>query len=85
MNDIAETWTMHTPRGDFQFGYKAGEAPASFATQPVWMTDFKKKWDNPLDPVAFEFTLADESYVQDAFNYLYNGPATGIAYPAEEK
>jgi hypothetical protein len=82
--EVAVMWIMHTQKGTFDFGYKAGEDPDPPKTQPVWMKDFKKKWDNPSDPVTFEFTLADEMYIQDALNYLYNGPANGINYPATE-
>lgn len=85
IKDVAIVWIMHTPRGTFEFGYKAGEDPVPFKKPPVWMKDFKKSWDNPADPVKFEFTLADEQYVQDAFNYLHNGPTEGIKYPAEEQ
>ena len=87
MNDnknIATMWIMHTPRGTFKFGYKIGEDPPTFNKKPVWMRRFEKHWDNPQDPIIFEFTLTDEQYIQDAFNYLYNGPAEGISYPAEE-
>jgi hypothetical protein len=80
---IVEKWIMHTPKGDFEFGYKMGETP-NFTTKPVWMSNFKKSWDSPQDPVLFEFTLEDETYAQDAFNFLYNGPANGIAYPSTE-
>lgn len=82
--DAAVIWIMHTPRGTFEFGYKAGEDPTPFEKPPIWMSDLSKKWDNPQDPVTFEFTLSDESYVQDAFNYLHNGPVNGISYPVEE-
>jgi hypothetical protein len=82
---IAETWTMHTPRGSFDFAYPMGSAPVVFKKPPVWMTSFKKVWDNPQDPVHFEFTITDEQYVQDAFNYLYNGPVQAIKYPVDEQ
>lgn len=82
--EIVTMWTMNTPKGSFDFGYKMGEGPAELKEKPVWMKDFKRTWDNPQDPVKFEFTLSDEQYAQDAFNYLYNGPANGIAYPAAE-
>ena len=75
---------MHTPRGSFDFGYEIGQLPATFSETPVWMTNFTKKWVSPQDPVHFEFTLADEQYAQDAFNYLYNGPVNGIKYPVDE-
>lgn len=81
---IAEIWTMHTPKGTFDFAYPVGSAPALFEKPPVWMTNFKKSWDTPQEPIRFEFTLSDEKYVQDAFNYLYNGPVNDIKYPAEE-
>lgn len=81
---IVETWTMNTPRGSFDFAYKADQTPALSGNKPVWMENFKRQWDNPQDPVHYEFDLKDESYVQDAFNFLYNGPANGIKYPGEE-
>jgi hypothetical protein len=83
-SEIAVMWIMHTPRGTFDFGYKAGEAPPTFDKPPVWMGKFRKQWHRPQDPVIFEFTLTDEQYAQDAFNYLYNGPAEGIKYPVQE-
>lgn len=81
---LAETWTMHTPRGSFTFSYKAGEGPEVSGKKPIWMTKLNRTWDNPSEPIKFVFTLGDESYVQDAFNFLYNGPANGIKYPGEE-
>lgn len=81
---IVEIWIMHTPRGDFEFGYKPGECPAPFKEAPVWMSNLKKHWDHPQGPITFEFTLTDDTYSQDAFNYLYNGPANDIKYPVQE-
>lgn len=80
--DVAVMWIMHTSKGTFDFGYKMGEAPEANGDKPSWMGDFKRKWDSPTDPVTFEFTLTDESYIQDAMNFLYNGPVNGIQYPA---
>lgn len=84
LKDVAELWIMHTPKGTFDFGFKAGEGPKLGGNKPVWMKDFKRTWDNPQDPVTFEFTLSDETYIQDALNFVYNGPAMGVDYPAEE-
>lgn len=84
LDQVAVMWIMHTAKGTFDFGYKPGEDPPIFKKPPVWMKDFKKTWDNPQDPVTFEFTLSDEQYIQDALNYLYNGLAEDIKYPAEE-
>ena len=84
MSNIAEQWTMHTPKGSFDFAYPADRCPNLEGDRPVYMTKFKRTWDNPSDPIKYEFTLTDESYVQDAFNFLYNGPANGIKYPGVE-
>lgn len=84
LKDVATMWIMHTPKGTLEFGYKAGEDPPTPKTKPVWMDNFKKRWDNPSDPVMFEFTLSDETYIQDAINFLHNGPVEGIKYPASE-
>lgn len=71
-------WKMHTPRGTFELGYKAGDDPKPLEKQPAWMKDFSKKWENPSDPLTFEFTLSDDNLIQDAIDYLYNDaqPAT---------
>jgi hypothetical protein len=82
---IVETWTMHTAKGTFDFAYPMDAVPTPFKKPAVWMKDFKKTWDNPQDPIHFEFTLSDEKYIQDALNYLYNGPQEDVAYPVEEQ
>lgn len=71
-DQIAAIWTMITPKGAFDFVYKMGEDPVTPEERPIWMGDFSKKWENPTDPVAFTFTLTDEKYIQNAFDFLYN-------------
>lgn len=72
--EVAVRWIMHTPKGTFEFGYKVGEDPIVLKKKPVWMSKFARYWANPSAPVIFEFTLSDDSYIQEALNYLYNEP-----------
>lgn len=75
-DEIVEIWTMHTKKGTFDFGYKMGEAPHIMPIQPSWMTKFSKKWDNPSDPIKYEFTLSSEDKIQAAIDFLYNNIVT---------